>query len=139
MTTSHPSLLGLAAAIVTTVFVFELLRRGILREKFAVLWLVVSAGVLVMAAFPRIVSWVAEAVGVQVPANLLFFLTAILLLLVSVQLSYEVSRLEARTRRLAEEIALLREEVARAAGPLTTGGGASDPRRHGGAARTRCC
>jgi hypothetical protein len=111
MTTDHPSLLGLGAAIITTLFVVELLRRGILREKFAALWLVVSAGVLVMAAFPRLVSWFAEAVGVQVPANLLFFLTAVLLLLVSVQLSYEVSRLEARTRRLAEEVALLREEV----------------------------
>jgi hypothetical protein len=111
MTTDHPSLLGLSAALLTTVFVVELLRRGILREKFAALWLVVSVGVLGMAAFPRAVGWVAEAVGVQVPANLLFFLTAILLLLVSVQLSYEVSRLEARTRRLAEEIALLREAV----------------------------
>jgi hypothetical protein len=111
MTTEHPSLLGLAAALVTTLFVGELLRRGILREKFAALWLVVSVGVLVMAAFPRIVTWMAESLGVQVPANLLFFLTAVLLLLVSVQLSYEVSRLEARTRRLAEEVALLREQV----------------------------
>jgi hypothetical protein len=111
MTTDHPSLLGLGAAVLTTLFVFEMLRRGILREKFAALWLVVSVGVLVMAAFPRIVSWLAETLGVQVPANLLFFLTAVLLLLVSVQLSYEVSRLEARTRRLAEEVALVREEV----------------------------
>lgn len=111
MTTDHPSLLGLIAAIVTTLFVVELLRRGILREKFAVLWLVVSVAVLVMALFPRLLSWLAEALGVQVPANLLFFLTAVVLLLVSVQLSYEVSRLEARTRRLAEEVALVREEV----------------------------
>jgi hypothetical protein len=49
--------------------------------------------------------------GVAVPANLLFFMSGILLLLVSVQLSYEVSRLEARTRRLAEEVALLRDAV----------------------------
>jgi hypothetical protein len=111
MTTDHPSLLGLGAAVLTALFVVELLRRGILREKFAALWLIVSVGVLVMAAFPRVVQWMADAVGVQVPANLLFFLTAVLLLLVSVQLSYEVSRLEARTRRLAEEVALLREEV----------------------------
>jgi hypothetical protein len=111
VTTDHPSALGLGAAIVTTLFVVELLRRGILREKFAALWLVVSVAVLVMAAFPRIVQTMADAVGVQVPANLLFFLTAVLLLLVSVQLSYEVSRLEARTRRLAEEVALLREDV----------------------------
>lgn len=113
MTTDSPSLLGLVAAIVTTVFVVELLRRGILREKFAALWLVVSVGVLLMAVFPRIVGWAALKLGVQVPANLLFFLTAVLLLLVSVQLSYEVSRLEARTRRLAEEVALLTEAVRR--------------------------
>lgn len=113
MTLDQPSVLGLAAAILTTVFVVELLRRGILREKFAVLWLVVSAAVIVMAIFPRVVAWLADALGVQVPANLLFFLTIVLLLLVSVQLSYEVSRLEARTRRLAEEIALLHEDVRR--------------------------
>jgi hypothetical protein len=113
MTTAHPSLLGLGAALVTTLFVVELLRRGILREKFAALWLVVSVGVLVMAGFPQIVSWLAVKLGVQVPANLLFFLTAVLLLLVSVQLSYEVSRLEARTPRLAEEVALLTESVRR--------------------------
>ena len=113
MNLDQPSVLGLAAAVVTTVFVFELLRRGILRETFAVLWLAVSAAVLVMAAYPRVVAWLAEVVGVQVPANLLFFLTIVLLLLVSVQLSYEVSRLEARTRRLAEEIALLHEDVRR--------------------------
>ena len=111
MTTAHPSWLGLVAALLTTAFVVELLRRGILREKFAVLWLVVSASGIVLAVFPPIAGWAARAAGVQVRANLLFFLVAVLLLLVSVQLSYEVSRLEARTRRLAEELALLREQV----------------------------
>lgn len=106
-------LLGIAAAVVTTVFVLELLRRGILREKYAVLWLVVSVALVVIAVFPGIVGWVAGAVGIVVPANLLFFLTAVVLLLVSVQLSYEVSRVEARTRRLAEEVALLRTDVER--------------------------
>lgn len=103
--------LGILAALATLVFVVELLRRGILREKFAVLWLMVAVAVLVMAVFPQVVVAAAGLVGVQVPANLLFFLTAVVLLLVSVQLSYEVSRLEARTRRLAEEIALLEQQV----------------------------
>jgi hypothetical protein len=35
----------------------------------------------------------------------------VVLLLVSVQLSYELSRHEARIRRLAEEVALLREQI----------------------------
>lgn len=109
--------LGILVAVATTVFVVELLRRGILREKYALLWLVVSGAVLVMAVFPGIVAWVAELVGIALPVNLLFFLTAIVLLLVSVQLSYEVSQVEARTRRLAEEVALLREAVRRLQSP----------------------
>lgn len=103
--------LTVVAAVGTLVFVIEMLRRGILREKYAALWLLVSVAVLVMAVFPGIVSAAATAFGVQVPANLLFFLTAVVLLLVSVQLSYEVSRVEARTRRLAEEVALLRSQL----------------------------
>ncbi len=106
-----PYLLGVAAAVVAAVFVVELLRRGILKEKFAALWLLVTGVLLVIAVFPGVLSWLATVLGVQLPSNLLFFLAAVVLLLVSVQLSFEVSKLEARTRRLAEDLALLREEV----------------------------
>ncbi len=106
-----PYLLGVAAAVLATVFVVELLRRGILKEKFAALWLVVTGALLLIAVFPGVLSWLAQVLGVQLPSNLLFFLAAVVLLLVSVQLSFEVSKLEARTRRLAEDLALLREEV----------------------------
>ena len=47
----------------------------------------------------------------QVPANLLFFAASMLLLCVSIQHSYELGRLEERTRTLAEEVALLRLEL----------------------------
>lgn len=106
-----PYLLGVAAAVLATVFIVELLRRGILKEKFAALWLVVTGALLIIAVFPGVLSWLAGVLGVQLPSNLLFFLAAVVLLLVSVQLSFEVSKLEARTRRLAEDLALLREEV----------------------------
>lgn len=105
--------LGIVAAVVTLVFVVELLRRGILREKYAALWLIVAGAVLVLAVFPQLLTRAAQLLGVAVPANLLFFVTAVVLLLVSVQLSYEISRVEARTRRLAEEVALLRDAVVR--------------------------
>jgi hypothetical protein len=49
--------------------------------------------------------------GVAEPVNLLFFVTIVLLVLVSVQLSYELSRHEARIRRLAEEVALIEEQL----------------------------
>ena len=98
-------------AVVTFVFVFSLLRRGALREKYAVLWLFFSGAALFFAVVPGALDWFAELVGVATPVNLLFFVTVVLLVLVSVQLSYELSRHEMRIRRLAEEIALLQEEI----------------------------
>lgn len=109
--------LGLVAALVTLGFVIELLRRGVLREKFAALWLLVSVAIVIMAIFPTTLTWLADLLGVEVPSNLLFLMGGVLLLLVSVQLSHEVSRVEARTRRLAEEIALLRYELNGREGP----------------------
>lgn len=109
MDTSH--LIGIASALLVLVFVIEMLRRGILREKFAALWLILSVALVVLALFPQILGNVSAWLGVAVPANLLFTLAAITLLLVCVQLSHEISRLESRTRRLAEEIALLRQDL----------------------------
>ncbi|MFN8184651.1 MAG: DUF2304 domain-containing protein [Candidatus Nanopelagicales bacterium] len=109
MTTSY--LLGVAAAAGTVLFIIELLRRGILREKYAVLWLAVSVGLLLFALVPGLLTSLSRLLGFEVPANMLFLLAAVLLLLVSVQLSYEISRVESRTRRLAEEFALLRAEL----------------------------
>ena len=100
-------------AVITFIFVFSLLRRGALREKYAVLWLFVSGAALFFAVVPGALDWFANLVGVAAPVNLLFFVTVVLLVLVSVQLSYELSRHEMRIRRLAEEIALLQEEIER--------------------------
>lgn len=103
--------LGLAAAALLLVFVLELLRRGILRERFAALWLAVCAILAIVAVFPGILRRAADSLGFELPSNLLFFSAIVFLLLVCVQLSYEVSRLEARSRRLAEDLALLTATV----------------------------
>jgi hypothetical protein len=102
---------GLAAAALLLAFVIELLRRGILRERFAALWLLVSGFLVLAALFPGILTRAAGALGFQVLSNLLFFAAIVFLLLVAIQLSNEVSRLEARTRRLAEDLALLSAQM----------------------------
>ncbi len=108
--------LGLVGAIVTIVVVFEMLRRRRLREKYAALWIVVAAVTVVVAVAPGVLSWVSEMLGIAVPANLLFFGACMLLLIVSMQHSYEIGRLEDRTQTLAEELALLQLEQDRLSG-----------------------
>ena len=111
------SILAALASALTFAFVFFLLRRGVLREKYAVLWLLTSVIAFVLAVFPSVLRWVSDTLGVQTPSNLLFFITIVLLVLVSIQLSYELSRHEMRIRRLAEEVALLRHELSRRQDP----------------------
>ncbi len=105
------NILAAGAAFVTFFFVFYLLRRGALREKYAVLWLFFSGAALFFAVFPGALVWFSNLIGVAEPVNLLFFMAVVLLVLVAVQLSYELSRHEMRIRRLAEEIALLQDEI----------------------------
>lgn len=103
--------LGLAGATLVVGVVVELLRRRHLRGKYALLYLVLSLAVVAFAVAPRLLGVLADLVGVEVPANLLFFGSIIVLLLVSMQLAYESGRLEEETRTLAEEVGLLRLEL----------------------------
>jgi hypothetical protein len=103
--------IALVAGLVVLAAMVELLRRRQLREKYAVLWLGVSLVVVVLAVFPGLLDTVAGWLGIADPPNLLLFAAVLVLLVVCVHLSWEVSRLEDETRALAEEVALLRMAV----------------------------
>ena len=105
------NLIAILATLLIFIFVFDLLRRGVLKEKYAVLWLFVAGIGFIFAVVPGLLDWIGTSLGIGAPVNLLFFIMGVVLLLVSVQLSYELSRHEARIRRLAEEVALLRQEI----------------------------
>ncbi|GAB3659388.1 hypothetical protein GCM10027589_20460 [Actinocorallia lasiicapitis] len=108
--------LGLVGALFALVFIFEMLRRRRLREKYAVLWVLLAVVIVVVAVYPPLLEWSADVAGVEVPVNLLFFVASLVLLAVNVQLSSEVGRLEERVRILAEEQGLQRLALERMAG-----------------------
>jgi hypothetical protein len=105
-------LLLAALTVVALGYVLGLLRSGRLRARFALLWTVVGIGLAVMAAFPSLLDWTAERLGVFYPPAVFLMAATAFLFVVAVQFSWEISRLEERTRVLAEEIALLRRERA---------------------------
>jgi hypothetical protein len=98
---------GIIAAVLTLFTVVELLRRRRLRERHIVWWLVFGVLVLIIAVFPSVLVWLAGLVGIAIPINFVFFVSIIALFLVSLQQSAEATRLENKTRVLAEDVALL--------------------------------
>jgi len=100
------------------VFALPLLLRAFFRganqgmkERYATWWLVIAIAVAVISIFPRVLGEAAHLVGVQVPLNLAFFLAGVIMLLLSLRFSVDLSQSDEERRRLTEEIAFLRAEI----------------------------
>ena len=104
-------LIGFIVVLAMLLFVFEMLRRRHLREKYAVLWLIIGLGMLVLVAFPQLLFWATGLLGVKVPSNLLFAMALLLLMAVCLHLSFEQSQSEDEVRILAEEVGILKMKV----------------------------
>lgn len=104
-------IMGLIVVVAILIYVFEMLRRQKLREKYAVLWIIVGIGTLILSIFPKLLDKASSLVGIQIPANLLFIMTLILLVGVCLHLSHEQSQAEDEVRILAEEVAILRSDL----------------------------
>jgi len=104
-------LAGVALALLVLVIIVSMLLRRQLREKYATLWIVIGLTILVLAVFPGLLIGLSHALGVAVPANLLFALALVLLTGVALHLSWELSRAEDEVRRVAEDVAILRADL----------------------------
>ncbi|MGN6128652.1 MAG: DUF2304 domain-containing protein [Humibacter sp.] len=98
--------LGVVASLLVLIIVIEMLRRRRLRERHALWWLIAGILALIAGVFPNTLAWAAQLVGVQIPTNLVFFVSIAILFLVCLQHSSELTTVEAKTRTLAEQSAM---------------------------------
>ena len=124
------TLVGFIFVLVILLIIFEMLRRRHLREKYAVIWIIIGIGVLVLVAFPQLLFWSSGVLGVKVPSNLLFAMAIVLLVSVCLHLSFEQSQAEDEVRVLAEEVGILRFKVLQLDESLTQGGTAAGNGTH---------
>jgi hypothetical protein len=110
-TRAHITVLVLSVA--TLLFILRLVRRDRLRAKYSVLWVSLGATLAIVAAAPVLLDGISDLLGIKTPVYTFLLMAITFLLVLSLHFSWELSRLEDRTRTLAEECALLREEVRR--------------------------
>ena len=104
--------LALIAVVVATILlVLRLVRQRRLQGKYVLLWLSVCGLMLVLAlGFDWFDSLLLDA-GVEYPPAAYLLVASALLFGVAVHQSIELSRLDERTRALAEEVALLQSDL----------------------------
>ena len=91
--------------------IIELLRRKVLREKFAIVWLVTGLTFILGAIFPNVVNQISKLLGFQILSNFILFVLGVINLFISMQLSLSAGKAENQIQTLAEEIAILKQKI----------------------------
>ncbi len=93
-------------ALGALVVVLWMVRRGLLKERFALIWLAVGVGMVMLVLVRPLLDRVSEAIGIRSGTTTLFLLAILVILGILLQLSVSLTALEERLRDLAEAIAL---------------------------------
>lgn len=100
----------LLGALLLVAFVLELVRRGYLKERYALLWLAASCGGLLIGVFPSIITRLSVWLEFQY-LTVVFVACFLFLLALVLAFTVIISRLSERNRELAQELALLENRI----------------------------
>ena len=104
-------LVGVVSLSALLAWVVHLVRAQRLGLRDSLLWIASTTAALFLMVFPASLWALARVLGVKVPANALFALAFLYVLVNVLSSTIATSRNAERTRRLAQECAMLRAEL----------------------------
>jgi hypothetical protein len=105
------TLFAALSSLVIFAVIIELIRRGRLREQYALLWLGTATVILVFGLWRDGLNELADALGIAYPPNALFVLALAFMLLLLLHYSTVISKLSDRSTTLTQRIAILEERL----------------------------
>jgi hypothetical protein len=111
--TDQIQFVALGVSLGVMAIVFQLIRRRKLREEYALLWFLAGSALIVVSLWPESLDWIARLAGVAYPPNVLLLAAIALGFLLAMHYSVSLSRLADQNKRLAQEVAILQEELRR--------------------------
>ena len=116
--------LAIAGSATVLFLVVELIRRGRLKERYALLWLFSGIVLFILSVSRDLLDTIAKVIGIYYPPSLLFLIAFVFLLLITLHFSAVISGLSEKNKRLAQEVALLQlamEDLKRSSEPRGKG------------------
>lgn len=86
--------------------ILGLIKKNKLELKYALSWLFLELGILIITLVPNLLNVISKALGIYNEINMLFFLGFVFIILVIFTLTMSLSRNSERVRKMAQEIAL---------------------------------
>jgi hypothetical protein len=106
--TSQTRIIAATLAILFMLWILDLIRRDRLQERYSVIWFAAGLAMLAGAAFPGLLRFIADLMGVRDTNVALFSIVLLLLLGLALNFSVIMSRQAAQITRLAQERAIER-------------------------------
>lgn len=106
--------IAVAGTLALLLFVFELVRRKHLSERYAILWLLAAVTLFVLAGWKGLLTSLSHDVGISYPPSALFAVAIGLIVVLLMYFSLVVSRLTDQNKILAQRIALLQNRIEKA-------------------------
>lgn len=104
-------IIAILLSIILILFILELVRKGMLKEKYSILWLASSSVLFLLSLWKGLLDRIAALVGIYYPPSFLFLVAFIFLLLIVLHFSVVISRMSDKNKRLAQELGLLKLEL----------------------------
>lgn len=100
----------LTCLVVLLFFVNEV-RKYRLDLRYTLLWFLIILINLVISVFPPLTELLSKVLSIQTPANLLFLIGILASLLITYNLTYELSKHTFKIKELTQELGLLKSEL----------------------------
>ena len=92
--------------ICALIVIIDMIRKKRLELSYALSWLLVGIGVLILDVFPQLIKNISEKIGIVSPVNMLFFFGFCFSFVIIFVLTIAVSKLSIKIKQLAQQIAI---------------------------------
>lgn len=103
--------IGIIFGIIFLIFILNLVRTNKLDEKYSIVWIIFSSGILIISLFHDFIMNIATKIGVYYPPILLAFFSIIIEGIYIVHISITMTLQNKRIIKLVQELAILEEKV----------------------------
>lgn len=93
-------------SMLSMINILKRVRKSKLQIEYSIFWIVFSILLILVAIFPQPMFTLAQILGIQSPANMVFLFVIFILLIKLFNMTIEVSQLQYKQQELVQKIAL---------------------------------
>ena len=106
-------IIAIAVSLLFLLYIVRLIVKGKLREEYSIVWIVCTIVLVVFSFWRRGLDVVSALIGIDSPPNLVFTAAIFAIFIYLLHLSVVVSKLQSQNKQLAQDIALMKEKMAK--------------------------